>query len=306
MTATAALAVHTPADASTALAPVPDGSKLEALLSHPEAKARIGPLLSPGDDYERIVAVIGRASRKNPEILECTGTSILDAAATIVGWRLEIGETAYLVPFRDNDAGVKVCTPIMGYTGMAQLLIAAGAARYIEPWCVYWGEPFELFGGSESRIEHRPVEPAQRGKLRGAYVILHLRYNVRSFHWMPIEDIDAIRKAKSKKWKGGECPPWYAKKTVIRQMSKLLPKTREVARAFSFIQDEEARELGAADEVSLEAAEVTAAIAPPATAAPVSPAKPKEPPPLTLELALEMPLRGGADKWRGNGGKPLR
>lgn len=301
MTGTATLAVHMPANASTALAAVPDGSKVEALLSHPEARARIGPLLSPGDDYERIVAVIGRASRQNPEILECKGTSILDAAATIVGWRLEIGETAYLVPFRDNDAGVKVCTPIMGYTGMAQLLQASGAVRFVEPWCVYANEPFEIFGGSESRIEHRPIAVADRGELRGAYVVVHLKFGARAFKWMPIEEIDAIRTTKSKRWKRGPCPPWYAMKTVIRQMAKLLPKTREVAKAFAFIQEEERAELGEEEAIELSAPLAPAAIAPAAV-----PAKPAEPPPLTLELALETPLRGRADKWNGNGGKKLR
>ncbi len=305
---------HAPSGPARQLEDPDSGDKLLALLNHKEAKARIGPLLSPGDDYERIVAVIGRAARHNPDILTCTGTSILDAAATIVGWRLEIGETAYLVPFRDRDKGIKVCTPIMGYTGMCQLLIASGAARYVEPWCVYWNETFELIGGSESRIVHVPGPVAERTTLRGAYVIVHLRFGARAFKWMPIEDIDVIR-SKSQKWSKGPCPPWYAMKTAIRQMAKLLPKTRDVAKAFAFIRDEERAELGAPDEAdTLELARPAVALA--STTAPsdaplapsrsAEPARPAEPPPLTLELALDTPLRGGPKTWNGNGGKRLR
>ncbi|MEO7104395.1 MAG: recombinase RecT [Gemmatimonadaceae bacterium] len=163
------------------------GKNVRALLSADAAKARIFPMLpgrTPEDkqaEYDRLVTIIDRATRKEPKLLTCTGTSIIDAAATIVGWNLEIGDTAHLVPFADKATGTTTCVPMMDYKGMAQILVTSGVVRAVEPWCVYENDDFEVRGGTNAGIMHTPVWKGVRGKLIGAYVIFRLKNQYTTF-----------------------------------------------------------------------------------------------------------------------------
>jgi len=239
MTAATQLQVHSPDEIVPLPAKVPGSAdNFLALFQHPEAIRRITPLLAPGDAYERIVAVAMRAARKTPTILRCTPTSILDAAATIIGWNLEIGETAYLVPYGE------VCTPIMDYKGMGQMLIASKVVRAIEPWCVYQSEvdagDFKIWAGSESRILHVPHwKGSNRGPMVGAYTVFQLAHNRSTFKFMSVEEIEEIRQTYSKQHKGGPLKPWYAIKTTIRQARKVLGSTPALTRAFAAFEQEE-------------------------------------------------------------------
>jgi recombination protein RecT len=266
MSGSAALRVHTPNEVAPLAAKEPGTvEQFEALFHHPEAKARIAPLLAPGDDYERIVALAMRAMRKMPDLLMCTRSTLLDAAATIVGWNLEIGDTAHMVPFnvnvgtRQKPTWEKHCTPIMDYKGMAQILIASRVVRAVDGWCVYEKEAergdFQIFGGTEPRIHHIPHwKGGDRGAMIGAYVVFQLANNRSKFHFMRIEEINAIRYAHSKKWgkdyQGNEtpCPPWWAIKCCIRQARKLLATTPALEKAFNAFRQEEELELAPAAE----------------------------------------------------------
>jgi phage RecT family recombinase len=240
-----------------------DGRNLRALLTREEAKRRILPHL-PGrtpaeknEAFDRLTTIVDREGRRNPEIKECTGTSILDAVAQIVTWGLEIGSGAYLVPFNvkvskrgEPDAWEKRCTPIMGYQGMAQTLIASKVVRAVEPYMVYEKEiergDFHLDAGTDARIVHVPHwKGSDRGKPVLAYLVFQLPNNRTTFRAMSMEDIDAIRRQHSKKWKEGPCPPWWAFKCVMRQASKFLATTPELQRAFAPIAEEEQLELAA-------------------------------------------------------------
>lgn len=261
MSSNTALRVHTPNEVAPLPAKEPGtAEQFEALFHHPEAKARIAPLLAPGDEYERIVALAMRASRKMPDLLLCTRSTLLDAAATIVGWNLEIGETAHMVPFNVNmgtkqkPAWEKHCTPIMDYKGMAQILIASRVVRAVDAYCVYEKEAergdFQIFGGTDARIVHQPMwKGGDRGKMIGAYVVFQLANSRSKFHFMRIEEIDAIRIAYSKKWakdyQGNviPCPPWWAIKCCIRQARKLLATTPALEKAFNAFRQEEESEL---------------------------------------------------------------
>lgn len=236
---------------------------LRALLAREEARARIMPHL-PGHTqadkdmaYDRLTAIIDREGRRNPEIRECTGTSVLDAAAQIVQWGLEIGSGAYLVPFnvniakRDEPARYeKRCTPIMGYQGMAQILIASKVVRAVEPYIVYEKEiergDFQLYGGTDARIVHVPHwKGSDRGAPVLAYLIFRLPNNQSTFRAMSVEEIDAIRHQFSKKWKSGPCPPWWMFKCLMRQAGKFLATTPQLQKAFAPIVEEERIELSA-------------------------------------------------------------
>jgi recombination protein RecT len=222
---------------ATTAAPVAHEVKgLPALLDTTPARARIEPFLPKGVSYERVVAAALLAARKDPNILRCSPESIVMAVAKIVQWGLEIGETAHLVPFGG------VLTPIADYKGLAQLLYASKAIRSISAECVYEKElendGFIYEKGTQPKIYHRPILRGDRGAMIGAYVYIDLPFQRWIALFMRLDEIDEIRKKCSKQWKTGDCPAWYAKKTVIRQAAKLLPKDPRMAEAMSVMQDE--------------------------------------------------------------------
>lgn len=223
---------------STAVVEQHDESRgITQLLEHENARKRIEPFLPRGVDYDRVVAAAYLAWKKNEDLHKCTGESIVLAVSRIVSWDLEIGETAHLVRF-GNEA-----TAIADYKGLIELVIRSGAVRSVDAHEVYEGDHFEYKLGLEQKLDHVPAPVAKRGKLAYAYAIFRLPFNNVRLEVMPIEDIDAIRKAKSRQWKNGDCPPWYAIKTVIRRGVKQLPKNPRLAKALATIDAEEQFEI---------------------------------------------------------------
>ncbi len=225
---------------------------IRALLEHDSARERIEPFLMPGVDYSRVIASAHYAARQNPAILECTPASIIDAVSRVLQWGLEIGLTAHLVPFNTNvgtkaaPKWAKICTPIADYTGLAQLMVNSGAVRHVETRVVYEHDDFRYSYGLNSELYHVPTRDTEkRGRIVAAYCILRLPFGTSSFEVMPVEDIEEIRQNKSKQWKSGPLPAWYARKTVVRQAAKLVPKNRKMAEALRVVNEDQDQEFGA-------------------------------------------------------------
>ena len=218
---------------STAVATTEKPSPVAALLlAH---RSRIEDLLPEGVAFSRLIAQVRVEVTKNPKILECTQLSVVESICRVQQWGLQIGVSAYLVPYG------KTCTPVADYKGLASLMVESRAVRAVQARTVFANEAFEYEYGLEERLVHRPIhDPTKRGAILGAYCILRLPGGRDVFEFMSIEDIEVIRKG-SKQWgpdKVAMCPPWYAKKTVIRQVSKLVPKNPRFERVLSVIDEE--------------------------------------------------------------------
>lgn len=257
-----------PAAAPTTAAPKP--SYLDQILEATELHRQLTPLL-PGinetardEEYERVAATVRLYARANPKILQCTRESIELAITKVAQWGLQIGDTAHLVPYNTNTAPKGRppryelrLTPIADYKGLIQLMIATKVVRFVEAHCVYEKDEFDCVLGSERRLHHRPwAMPGERGTLRGAWVMFHLPFGTMIWDYMRLDEIDEIRMQYSKQWgqgwtdseikagRPGTCPGWYAKKTAIRQFSKLAPKDPRLAKVMETIKDESRTEFG--------------------------------------------------------------
>jgi phage RecT family recombinase len=204
---------------------------IDQTIATTQAHKRLAPFLSPGQSYDRIAAQVREAIIKTPKLADCDPNTIIDAVVTIQRWRLEIGETAYLVPFRSK--GRDVCTAVRGYIGDIELLINNGLARRVDAFCVYEKEPFTYREGTSPLLEHQPLAPEHRGKMVGAYAILWQTFTNCKAVFLYTSEIEEIREKFSKQWKAeivGALPTWYAKKCAVKAVTKLLPKSPKLAK----------------------------------------------------------------------------
>lgn len=197
--------------------------------------------LPEGVKLERVVAsvLLAIANDNKGLLAQCTAKSLVLGVARIQQWGLELGVTAYLLPFKDGETHEYEATPVAAYTGLAELMVASGAVRHVETHVVYQGDQFEYRLGLEPKIDHLPANPRAKGApITFAYCILHLPFSRFAFDVMNAADIDEIRQKYSKQWKTGPLPAWYAKKTVVRQVAKLVPKNPRLAKILAVMEQE--------------------------------------------------------------------
>lgn len=252
------------------------------LLYSDAARAAIAPMLRPGEDYDRVIVEVYHLAKKQPDIMKCAPETIVGAVARAVGTGLIIGETVHLVPFGSR------LEMVLDYKGAIELVQNSGAARYVDAQCVYANEQFEFEQGTSPFIRHRPLaDGTKRGALLGAYAVAKVTRNDVKIVYMPVEEIDAIRLAKSKSWKNGPLSaiPWYARKTVIKQLCKTLPKNRELARVMALFEREDDAEL---DELESPALDQSRQIA-----SETAPRQRQLPPAVALDAPYDVDASGG-------------
>lgn len=204
------------------------------LFTSDAAKRYIEKFLPKGVDLERVAATVLMAMQndKTGKLAKCKPESLILGVARIMQWGLELGTTAHLLPFDG------VATPVADYKGLAELMIGSGAVRYVDAQVVYEGDAFEYRLGLDAKLNHTPISKGKRGAITHAYCILHLPFGRQVFTVMPVEDIEEIRQKFSKQWKNGPLPAWYAKKTVVRQVSKLVPKNPKLAKVLAVMEQD--------------------------------------------------------------------
>ena len=301
--------------------------RVSAILLSDDAKRQIAPLLPHGVSLDRVVSTIYQVVADNPELLECTPASLIMAVGKGVKWDLEFGETVHLVPFNvkvskkgQSDRWEKRAKALRDYKGDIELVVRSGAARYVDAQCFYEKEHFKYEQGTNPFIEHHPiVDGKARGKMLGAYgwALIAQRAPLK-ISVMSVEEIDAIRQAKSQSWKSGSLPDWYARKTMVHQVTKAIPKNPKLAAVLRDFETEEEIPEGDFEIVNGNGAvsgdRGDSAVAPggsvPATPGTASTAQPDylTPPDedvMTLEQAKGTVLAGPPGSWSGRAGELL-
>lgn len=184
---------------------------------------------------ERIARIALTSIRTVKHLDECTIESFAGALMTCAQLGLEPGGAAgeaYLIPFFNRQSGVYEVQLVIGYQGMVKLFWQSPMAKSLDAQIVYENDVFEYEYGLNPRLVHRP-SLSNRGKPIAYYAVASTSTGGSAFVVMSPEDIEAVRK-RAKTKNGG---PWstdygpMAKKTCIRQLFKLLPKSVELSRA---------------------------------------------------------------------------
>ncbi|MGC9541580.1 recombination protein RecT [Streptomyces sp. UG1] len=184
---------------------------------------------------ERIARIALTELRRVEHLAECTQESFGGALMTCAQLGLEPGGAlgeAYLLPFWNKRVRAYEVQLVIGYQGMIRLFWQHPAAAGLAAHTVYENDEFEFEYGLDPVLRHKPAR-SDRGRPTDYYAVAKMANGGSAFVVMSVEDVEAIRQRSKSRDSG----PWstdydaMARKTVIRQLFKLLPKSPELARA---------------------------------------------------------------------------
>lgn len=162
-------------------------------------------------------------------LAESTPESFAGALLTAVALGLEPGTAeAYLIPYRDRRSGLVECQLIIGYQGMVKLYRQHPRAAHIGAQAVYENDTFDYQYGSDAFLRHRPAT-GDRGKVVYYYADAGLTNGAYEFVVLTPDEVRQLRNGKV--GPSGDIPDpqhWMERKTVLRQLLKLLPRQTRV------------------------------------------------------------------------------
>jgi len=190
-----------------------------------------------GDRIARIALTLVRQSEREAEkirkpensLARCTPESFAGALLTAAALGLEPGvnQEAYLVPYKGE------CTLIVGYQGMAKLFWQHPLAKHLDAHAVHEKDHFDYAYGLSQYLRHKPAI-GDRGKITHYYAVAELSTGASRFVVLTAEEVKKLRGGKV--GPSGQIPDpmhWMERKTAIRQLFKLLPKSSEIAAALA-------------------------------------------------------------------------
>lgn len=181
---------------------------------------------------DRILRIATTAIRRTPKLAACTPESFLGALLTASQLGLEVntpeGE-AYLIPYGNE------CTFVMGYRGLTKLFWQHPQAKHIDAQAVYEGDAFDYEYGLDPFLKHKPAPDGRRGeRITNYYAVATLQGGGSAFVVLTPEQVKELRGGKEGP-SGDIADPmrWMERKTVLKQVCKILPKTVELQAALA-------------------------------------------------------------------------
>lgn len=195
-----------------------------------------------GDRFARIVLT---EMRKNPRLAQSTPESFFGSllTASTIGLEPGVNGECYLVPYKNGKASAEAsrlakkpieifdCELIIGYLGYAKLFYQHPLAQRLAAETVYENDHFRISKGLHQVLEHEPAA-GDRGKVIGYWALAGLTTGAVNFDFFTPEQIKALRRGKV--GSSGDIPDpehWMSRKTALRQVMKLMPKSAELATA---------------------------------------------------------------------------
>jgi len=187
--------------------------------------------------------------RRTPDLMKCTpeslGGTILTAAQ--LGFMLGVNGSAWIVPFNNRKNNTKEAVLFIGYQGMVDLCYRSGLVESVCADIVCENDSFEYEQGLKQKLKHVPALKTPRGIAYAAYAIANIKGSNRPVYVlmnkdeiMTVKNASPAAKKSDSPWNGKfEYEMW--KKTVLRRLTKLLPKSVELSTALEFENKQEQR-----------------------------------------------------------------
>tara|TARA_B110000902_G_scaffold214580_1_gene246642 strand:- start:7734 stop:8582 length:849 start_codon:yes stop_codon:yes gene_type:complete len=158
-------------------------------------------------------------------------SSILTCAELGLSPTSQMGE-AWLIPYG------KECQFQIGYQGLVKILYRNKDIQNITSECVYENDEFDYSLGLNPTLNHKPAVN-ERGGLINVYCVVRMKGQEPIFKVMSVSELQEyqqLSKAGSKTvWFSKNDPQhWMLKKTVFKQLCKLLPRSLNMTKAVSY------------------------------------------------------------------------
>lgn len=184
-----------------------------------------------GDRIARLALTVLRKDAmrtdNGPRLANCTADSFAGALLTAAALGLEpgINGEAYLVAYKNE------CTFIAGYQGLVKLFYQHPLAQYITAEVVHDADEFDYAKGLDPYLIHKPAK-GDRGKVVAYYAAARLTTGAKDFVVLNPDEVKALRQGKvGPQGKIADPMHWMEKKTAIRQLVKMMPKSPTLTRA---------------------------------------------------------------------------
>jgi recombination protein RecT len=196
------------------------------------SKVSIAKMLRKRIDIDQFVKIAVTAASKNPKLLDCDKQSFLIAIMDAAQMGLEPDgpmKHGNLIPF-----GNKVVF-MPQYFGLLQILYDTNRLKHVMCDVVREGDTFQYESGFGENIQLRHIRAAgPEQPATFVYAGVEMKDGTRFLSVMTAEEVEQVRKnyskeSNSKAWtkSWGE----MAKKTVIKRLYKMLPKTKALTKA---------------------------------------------------------------------------
>lgn len=190
--------------------------------------------------------------RQTPKLAECDPASVLGGLMSCaqLGLRPGVLGHAWLLPFwdsryewvdgngRERKGGMRAQL-VVGYQGLVELAHRSGKISSLIARTVYENDVFDVDYGLADSLVHKPNLKGTRGNPIAFYAIAKFTTGGHAFLVMTYDEMIEYRDlhAKARRKDKTVFGPWVdnfegmAHKTVVRQLSKWMPKSTEFARA---------------------------------------------------------------------------
>jgi phage RecT family recombinase len=189
---------------------------------------------------EKFAQIIIKEVKSNPKLLEAFKANPSSMFASILAGA-EIGLVPsellgefYLIPRKikqSNGQYLLTVTPLIGYKGVAKILLRSGEIEHLDAQVVYKGDKFKHTLGISPKLEHVPSDKAVRTaeNITHVYTVAHYKSGRVVFQVMTKDEIISVKnlsKYNNELYFNDVQSPnrWMEKKTCLIQMSKLLDK----------------------------------------------------------------------------------
>jgi len=178
---------------------------------------------------DRFIRIAITAITRTPKLAECTQTSLMRCLLDLSALGLEPdGRRAHLIPFNDRKTNTVICTLIIDYKGLVELVMNTKEVSNIHADIVCENDEFVYNKGV---IEKHLIDfKKPRGDMYAVYCIITMKDGTQKTEAMQKCEIDNTRKRS----KAGDMGPWVtdytemAKKTVFRRATKWVKLSPEV------------------------------------------------------------------------------
>jgi recombination protein RecT len=194
-----------------------------------------------GAEASQLVRDALTSLRQTPKLAECEAATVLGGLMTCaqLGLRPGVLGHAWLVPFWNSRRSQYEAQLIVGYQGLVDLAHRSGRIASLIARTVYENDHFDVDYGLADTLVHKPVITGERGKPIAYYAIAKFTTGGHAFIVASHDEMLGYRSqfAMSRTREGKIIGPWedhfeaMAHKTCVRQLSKWMPKSTELATA---------------------------------------------------------------------------